>query len=107
VDVLQVWMLIGIPALGLAGAMFVRRSPTRSLVGYAALLAGFAGMAVYSRASAGVFGGLVALLYAAGRGGSIERQAVGEDELHVEDAALLPSRRRGGTNQPAPGGGPR
>jgi hypothetical protein len=107
VNVLQVWMLIGIPALALAGAMFVRRSTWRSLVGYAALLAGFGGMAVYDRTSAAVFGGLVALLYAAGRGGSLERDDPRVDVLGVEDAALLPSRRRGGTNEPAPGGGPR
>lgn len=106
-NVLQVWVLIGIPALALAGAMFVRRSSWRALVGYAALLAGFGGMAVYDRTSAAVFGGFVALLYAAGRGGAMERQSLREDIVGVEDAALLPSRRRGGTNEPAPGGGPR
>lgn len=106
-NVLQVWLLIGIPSLALAGAMFVRRSSWRALVGYAALLLGFAGMAVYDRVSATVFGGLVALLYAAGRGGSIEGDALRQDEQGVEDAALHPSRRRGTTNEPAPGGGPR
>jgi hypothetical protein len=107
VNVLQVWMLIGIPALALAGAMFVRRSAWRALVGYVALLAGFGGMAVYDRTSAAVFGGLMALLYGAGRGGSIEGHDLRRDVEGVEDAALLPSRRRGGTNEPAPGGGPR
>ena len=106
-NTLQVWMLIGLPTLALAGAMFVRRSSWQSYVGYAALLAGFGGMAVYDRTSAAVFGGLTALLYAAGRGGSIERVGVSDNELGVEDAALHPSRRRGGTNEPAPGGGPR
>lgn len=104
---LQVWMLIGIPTLMLAAAMFVRRSPWRSYVGYAALLIGFAGTAAYSRISAAIFGGLTALLYAAGRGGTIERQSLRRDEEGVEDAALHPNRRFGGTNQPAPGGGPR
>ncbi|CAN5635122.1 hypothetical protein BH24ACT15_BH24ACT15_18520 [soil metagenome] len=106
-NTLQVWMLIGIPTLMLAAAMFVRRSPWRSYIGYAALLAGFAGMAVYSRTSAAVFGGLTALLYAAGRGGTLERQSLRQDEEGVEDAALHPARRFGGTNEPAPGGGPR
>lgn len=106
-NVLQVWMLIGIPALALAGAMFHRHSWWRAYIGYGAMLAGFAGMVVYDRVSAAVFGGLIALLYAAGRGGSIEGVDDRADELGVEDAALLPSRRRGHTNEPAPGGGPR
>lgn len=93
-DVLQAWMLIGIPTLALAGALFVRRSPWRSLVGYVVLLAGFGGMAYYDRASAAVLGGLVALLYAAGRGTALERTASGADEAGVPDAALHPSRRR-------------
>ncbi len=94
-NVLQVWMLIGIPALAIAGAMFIRRSSWRAYVGYAAMLAGFGGMAVYDRTSAAVFGGLMALLYAAGRGGSLEKHDLREDEEGVEDASLLPSRRLG------------
>lgn len=92
-DVLQVWMLIGIPALALAGAMFVRRSPWRAAVGYLVLLAGFGGMAVYDRANAAVFGGLIALLFAAGRGGSLEREELRRNEQAVPDAALYPPRR--------------
>lgn len=106
-NVLQVWMLIAIPTLALAGAMFIRRSVWRSLVGYGALLVGFAGTAFYDRASAAVFGGLTALVYAAGRGGTLERQNLRQDEHGVEDAALYPTRRLGSTNEPAPGGGPR
>lgn len=107
-NTLQVWMLIGIPALALAAAMFIRRSPWRSGIGYAALLAGFAGMVAYEHIlSAAVFGALTALLYAAGRGSTLERQPLYEDEEGVEDAALHPARRRGDTNEPAPGGGPR
>lgn len=92
-DVLQVWLLIGIPTLALTGALFVRRSPWRSVLGYAVLLAGFGGMAVYDRANAAIFGGLVALLYAAGRGGAIEREDLRQDEEGVPDASLLPARR--------------
>ncbi len=94
-NVLQVWMLIGVPALALAGAMFVRRSSWRATLGYVALLAGFGGMAVYDRSSAAVFGGLTALLYAAGRGGSIEKVSLRQNEAGVEDAALYPTRRLG------------
>lgn len=94
-NTLQVWMLIGIPSLALAGAMFVRRSSWRALVGYAALLGGFGGMAVFDRASAAVFGGLIALLYAAGRGGVIERQGTRDNEEGMPDAALPPARRAG------------
>lgn len=92
-DVLQVWLLIGVPTLALAGALFVRRSPWRSMVGYAVLLAGFGGMAVYDRANAAFFGGLIALLYAAGRGGTMEQVDLREDEEGVPDASLLPARR--------------
>jgi hypothetical protein len=95
VNSLQVWMLIGIPSLALAGAAFVRRGTVGSIIGYAALLGGFAGMAVYDRTSAAVFGGLTALLYAAGRGGAIERQDQRVNEEGVPDAALTPSRRSG------------
>lgn len=92
---LQVWMLIGIPALALAGAMFVRRSSWLALVGYAAMLGGFGGMAVFDRTSAAVFGGMIALLYASGRGGSVERLATRDNEEGVPDAALPPDRRAG------------
>lgn len=93
VDVLQVWMLIGVPALALSAALLLRRSSWRSLLGYAILFAAFGGMAVYHRPSAAVFGALAALVYASGRGGPIEREATRQDEEGVPDAALLPSRR--------------
>lgn len=92
---LQVWMLIGIPSLALAGAMFIQRSTWRAPLGYAALLAGFGGMAVYDRTSAAVFGGLTALMYAAGRGGAIEHQPDRANEEGVPDEALHPARRAG------------
>lgn len=96
-NVFQVWMLIGLPALALAAAMFIRRSSWRAYVGYGALILGFAGMAVYDRMSAGVFGGLAALFFAAGRGGSIERVDLRENEEGVPDASLTPARRSSGT----------
>ena len=93
-NALQVWLLIGIPALVLGGALFLRRSPVRSALGYVVLLGGFAGVTAFHRPSAGVFGGVLALLYAAGRGGSWERVDVREDEEGVPDEALHPARRR-------------
>ena len=92
-DVLQVWLVMGIPGLALTGAMFFRRSPWMSLIGYAAVFATFGGMAVYHRASAAVFASLAALLYAAGRGGAVEGAQDRTNEEGVPDAALLPSRR--------------
>ena len=92
-NVFQVWMLIGLPTLALAAAMFIRRSSWRAYVGYAALILGFAGTAAYDRMSAGVFGGLAALFFAAGRGGRLEGVDLREDEEGVPDASLTPARR--------------
>jgi hypothetical protein len=72
--ILQVWLLFGLPALVLGLALFLGRSPWRSALGYVVLLAGFAAVAAFDRVSAAVFGGLLALLYAAGRGGELERE---------------------------------
>lgn len=72
--VMQAWLLFGVPALVLALVLFSGRSPWRSGVGYVVLLAGFAALAAFDRASAAVFGGLLALLFAAGRGGTMERR---------------------------------
>jgi hypothetical protein len=72
VTILQVWLLFGLPALLLGLALFIGRSPWRAALGYVVLLAGFATVAVFDRASGAVFGGILALLYAAGRGGTTE-----------------------------------
>lgn len=76
--VLQAWLLFGIPCLVLGLALFVGRSMWRSLVGYLVLGIGFATMMIYDRASGAFFGALIALAYAAGRGGSAD---VGPDPL--------------------------
>lgn len=70
--VLQAWLIGGIPALLLAAIAFVGRSPWRSLLGYVALGIGFGILAAADRASAAVFALVIALLYASGRGGSME-----------------------------------
>lgn len=68
----QAWLLFGLPSLILGTALFLGRSPWRAVLGYLVLVAGFVGLATVDRASAAVFGGLLALLYAAGRGGRDE-----------------------------------
>jgi hypothetical protein len=74
VTVLQVWLLVGIPALALGLALFVGRSAWRSMLGYAVLIIGFGAMTAFDRASGAIFGGVLALMYAAGRGGTQERE---------------------------------
>lgn len=68
VSVLQVWLLVGIPVLAIAVALFAAPSPGRKLLGYLVLAVGFAVLAVVDGASGAVFGAILALLYAAGQG---------------------------------------
>ena len=72
-SVAQAWLVAGVPALAIGLLMFVGRSPLRALFGYVFLAAGFAVMTSVDRASGAAFGGLLALLYATGRGGSMEQ----------------------------------
>ncbi|MGH8884955.1 MAG: hypothetical protein ACRDYX_07245 [Egibacteraceae bacterium] len=90
----QVWLVVGIPTLVVGLALFLRRSPRRALLGYAVLAAGFGLVSAYHRPSGAIFGGLLALLYAAGRGGALERQNSYPDEEGVPNTALHPFRRR-------------
>lgn len=73
-SLLQAWLMIGVPGLVLGMGLFVVRSPARAMAGYVVLVATFVGMALVDRMSAAVVGGLLALLYAAGRGGDLERE---------------------------------
>ncbi|MGH8909308.1 MAG: hypothetical protein ACRD0K_23145 [Egibacteraceae bacterium] len=91
---MQLWLLVGIPTLVIGLALFLRRSPIRALLGYMVLGAGFGITSVVHRPSAAVFGGLLALLYAAGRGGPMERDDPHLDEQGVPGQALHPLRRR-------------
>jgi hypothetical protein len=74
-SVLQAWLVIGVPALVLGLALFLGRSRPLAWLGYAALAIGFGGLATVHRPSAAVFGGVLALLYGAGRGGAAESAA--------------------------------
>ncbi|MEX0657785.1 MAG: hypothetical protein WD080_01495 [Egibacteraceae bacterium] len=78
-SLLQAWLVIGVPGLVLGLGLFMVRSPARAMAGYVVLVATFAGMALVDRTSAAVLGGLLALLYAAGRGGDLEREERDDD----------------------------
>lgn len=92
-SLLQAWLIIGVPGLALGLAMFLMRSPVRALVGYLAVLAAFVGMAFVDRPSAAIFGALLALLYAAGRGGEMEREPREGDEVGLPDVVGYKHRR--------------
>lgn len=92
-SLLQAWLVIGVPGLALGLAMFLVRSPARALAGYLAVLAAFVGMAFVDRPSAAVFGALLALLYAAGRGGEMERDRPEQDADGLPDVVGYKHRR--------------
>lgn len=92
---LQAWLFIGIPAAALGFAMFIGSSRWRPLVGYAILLIGFAGMVWVHAPSGAIFGLLVALLYAAGRGGSGERDVAQESATGLAAVEAAERQARG------------
>lgn len=92
--ILQVWLVIGVPSLVLASALFYGRSRVRTMLGYVVLLAAFAAMTVVDRASGAVIGGLIALLYAAGRGGAADSAAENTSTIEVPDEVRRPARQR-------------
>lgn len=71
--VLQAWLIAGIPALLFGAMLFLAASQLLNLLGYVVLAAGFAVVTSVDGASGAVFGALLALLYATGRG----REAAG------------------------------
>lgn len=81
---LQAWLLIGIPALVLTIGLYLVRTPLFGMAAFGVLAAAFGAMSLVDRASAAVFGLLLALLYAAGRGGSRERGDGQPDWRRVE-----------------------
>lgn len=72
--VLQAWIIAGIPALAFALIAFIGRAWWRALLGYLFLLIGFGVLVTVDRASAALFALVVALVYAAGRGGQVESE---------------------------------
>ena len=97
--VLQVWVLITIPALLLGLTLFLGRSPARTAAGYAILTAGFLSVVAFDRIAGAIFATALFLLFAAGRGGTIEKlRQVRESDADVPglvgtDRTLDPPRR--------------
>lgn len=78
-DVIQAWLLIGIPALTASLTLYTARSQVLGAVGVLVALGAAAAMATVDQASAVALGVVVVLLYAAGRAG--RGGAVGDDPV--------------------------
>ena len=90
--ILQVWLVVGIPGLILAFALFYGASTVRTTIGYGVLLIVFGLMLTVDRGSAAVIGGIAALLYAAGRGGEAESRGQDTSTIAVPDQVRRPVR---------------
>jgi hypothetical protein len=93
-DAAQTWLVVGIPALLLACALFYGRSRLRTRLGYVALLGAFAALTAVDRASGAVVGGIIALLYAAGRGGQMESETRNTSLVAMPDTVRNPVREK-------------
>jgi multisubunit Na+/H+ antiporter MnhB subunit len=76
VDLLQTWLLLGVPGLVIAGGLFVGRSQLRALFGYVTLFALVVAFVTTPGGglSAAVIGALVVFAVAAGRGTHTDRR---------------------------------
>jgi hypothetical protein len=92
VTILQAWLVVGIPGLVLALALFYGPSRLRTTLGYAVLLVVFGLMATVDRGSAAFIGGIAALLYAAGRGGEAESRGENTSTIAVPEQVRRPVR---------------
>ena len=95
--ILQAWLVVGVPLLIVAFALFYGRSRVRTALGYLALLLAFGVMVTIDRSSAAVIGGLAALAYGAGRGGQAESEAADTSTIAVPDTVRRTARFRSGT----------
>ena len=95
--ILQAWLVVGVPLLIVAFALFYGRSRVRTALGYLALLVAFGVMVTVDRSSAGVIGGLAALAYGAGRGGQAESELADTSTIAVPDTVRRTARFRSGT----------
>lgn len=93
-SILQVWLVVGLPGLVLALALFYGRSRLRTMLGYAVLLTVFGLLLTVDRGSAAVIGGVAALLYGAGRGGEAESSGENSSTIAVPDQVRRPVRPR-------------
>jgi len=78
-SVVQVWLLIGVPVLLGAVALYTARSAALSALGVLVALAGAVAVTTVDRASGAVLGVLAVLLYAAGSAG--RAAVVGDDPV--------------------------
>lgn len=93
-SVVQVWLVVGIPLLVLASALFYGRSRIRTLLGYLVLLVAFGVVVSVDSASGAIIGGFAALLYAAGRGGQADTAAEDTSTIAVPDETRRTARYR-------------
>ncbi|MFP4636196.1 MAG: hypothetical protein ACLFRD_10060 [Nitriliruptoraceae bacterium] len=91
-DVLQTWILIGVPGLVVAGGLFVGRDRRRALLGYVVLLALIATFVTVP--GGGFFAALVGLigvvLVATGRGTDLDDR---EGEHHEQRRSFTTAER--------------
>lgn len=83
--VAQVWLLVGVPVLVGALALYTARSPALGVLGVLLTLAAAAGVAAVDQASAMVLGIVGVLLYASGRAG--DGAVVGDDPVRSDGGA--------------------
>lgn len=95
-SILQAWLVVGLPLLIVAFALFYGRSKVRTGLGYVALLVAFGFMVTVDRSSAAVIGGLAALAYGAGRGGQAESEYSDTSTIAVPDSVRRTARLRTG-----------
>lgn len=90
-DVLQTWVVVAVPGLLVAAALFVGRSRVRAWIGYGVLAALIVTFFVTpgGGASAAVVGAIAVVFVASGRGTRIE-QGVPEHHEHRERFTVAP-----------------
>ncbi len=93
-SILQLWLVVGVPALILAATLFYGASRLRTAFGYLVLLAAFGVMVSVDPASGAAVGAIAALLYAAGRGGQAEREGRDTSTIAVPEQVRRPARHR-------------
>lgn len=89
----QVWLLVGVPALVLGLLLLLASRVVATLLAYVVLAAGFAVVTRVDRASGTVFAILLALLYATGRG---SRPEPGHPDGHVPEVTREQGRGHAG-----------
>ncbi len=80
-SVVQVWLLVGVPVLFGAIALYTARRPSLSALGVVLTLVGAVAVTTVDRASGAVLGVLAVLLYAAGSAGT--GAVVGDDPVRA------------------------